>query len=156
MTFFPPLVSRPTPPPTPGNGSRLPRLLAYVSCALSQTRSLGTEPCLQASRSQQLVLSTSMCPITVTRVSHDKDGHRNRSLLGLCPEQDARPGHRASTAKVVGTGTGLSQRSRALREGSLAPPRRARSGHMGDTASTRLAPKGRWGTLTLPGLLFPC
>lgn len=85
-----------------------------MSCALSLTLSLGTEPCLQASRSQQPVLSTSMCPITVTRVSHDKDGHRNRSLLGLCPEQDARPGHRASTAKVVGTGTGLSQRSRSL------------------------------------------
>lgn len=105
----------PPPLPTPcGTGSRLPWLLDYVSCALSLTRSLGTEPCLQASRSQQPFLSTSMCPITVTRVSHDKDGHRNRSLLGLCPEQDASPGHRASTAKVVGTGTGLSQRSLSL------------------------------------------
>lgn len=38
----------------------------------------------------------------------------------------------------------------------MAPPRRAGSRHRGDTAGTRLAPKGRGGTLTLPGLLLPC
>lgn len=81
-------------------------------------------------------------------------------MLGLCPEQDARPGHRASTAKGAGTGTGLSQRSRAVhpRRGGRAHWRR-RGGQGADTQGTPLGLGWRQedtgGALTLPGLLLP-
>lgn len=109
------------------------------------------EPRFQASSSQQPILSTSMCSITVTRVTHEKGGHGNWSLLSLCPEQDARPGPRPALQRSQGQGPACPQRSRD--SAAWAPPGRTGSGHPGDTAGTELAPMGH--ALTLPCLLLP-
>lgn len=85
-----------------------------------------------------------MCPITVTRVSYDKGRHENHTLLSLCPEQDARPGHRASTAKVAGTRTGLIQRWRAVQPGRGGRAHWSRRrGQGADSQGTSLAPGWR-------------
>lgn len=108
--------------------------------------------------SQQPVLSASMCPITVTRVSHDERGHGNRTLL--CQSRThhvlgTEPAPQRSERQEPACPKGRGQCSLGAARGggcSLAPRRRARSGHPGDNADTGLAPMGR--ELTLPCLLL--
>lgn len=106
------------------------------------------EPRFQASSSQQPILSTSMCSITVTRVTHEKGGHGNWSLLSLCPEQDARPGPRPALQRSQGQGPACPQRSRD--SAAWAPPGRTGSGHPG----TPQAPSWRQWDTHSPSLVF--
>lgn len=97
-------------------GSRLPRLLAWVSYALSLTPSLGTKPRVQASSSQLPVLITHVsnhCDENVTRQGWTQEPKRARSVSRAGLTSWA-PGQSCKGRRDRDPGTGLSQRLRTV------------------------------------------